>query len=167
MSPCSDFAPAPCLARAHDTSCALALTQVELAGLHIRKVHVLSGPPPLPRIHKNILNSRVCANLVPTGYRGTLLQVATPPPPLPITHAAGHRAPAANHACPMLALSCRSVRLCRGGQWLAGLSLGRGAHAPAVQTQTGARSREPRRLQAFVVCLAYAAKAGPQARPFL
>lgn len=37
----------PPLARAHDTSCAFALNQTELVGLHIRRVHVLSGPPTL------------------------------------------------------------------------------------------------------------------------
>lgn len=89
----SDFEPAPPLARAHDTaSCALALSQVEQAGLHIGRVYVLTVPP--------------------------------------LTHAAGHRVPAGNHACPVLALSCRSVRLGRAGQCLVGQSLGRGAHVP-------------------------------------
>ena len=84
----------------------------------------------------------------------------------PLTHAAGHRAPAGNHAYPVLAFVFRSVRLCRDGQGLAGRPLGRGAHAPAAQSQTGERSREPRRLQVFVVCAAYG-KGRPEGPPTL
>ncbi len=83
----------------------------------------------------------------------------------PLTHAAGHRVPAGNHACPVLALSCRSVRLGRAGQCLVGQSLGRGAHVPAVQNQTGERSREPRRLQAFLQCFACGVNGRPEGPP--